>query len=220
MRVELRLAGVIARVACTPFERRTGNITWAPRGRRLPASFTVPPGATVSLSVHLLVHFTQLTCGARARASAAPGATESSTTDSTADVPAKRIPAANNRIGARFGGRQLADSAARRGGYPYPRLGCRLHVWRAPALGVSPDAQPPPHPAPARRTPSSSGRRPRRTRGRICSSRLHSGNHLRRSHISACRLRERPGDRGALRAALAEPGRHARGRDDAARGRN
>src|SRR4051794_24298577 len=120
MRVELRLAGVIARVACTPFERRTGNITWAPRGRRLPASFTLPPGATVSLSVHLLMHFTQLTCGARARASAAPGATESSTTDSTADVPAKRIPAANNRIGARFGGRQLADPAARPGGLPVP----------------------------------------------------------------------------------------------------
>src|SRR3954452_20497444 len=112
MRVELRLAGLIARVECTPFERRTGNITWAPRGRRLPASFTVPPGATVSRSVHLLMHLTQLTCGARARASAAPGATESSTTDSTADVPAKRIPAANNRIGARFGGRQLADPAA------------------------------------------------------------------------------------------------------------
>src|SRR3954447_27067806 len=109
MRVALRAEGFMARVACAPFERRTGNITWLPRGRRVPASLTLPPGATVWRSVHLLMHLSQLTCGARVRASAAPGATESSTTDSTADVPAKRIPAANNASAPRFGGRQLAD---------------------------------------------------------------------------------------------------------------
>jgi hypothetical protein len=48
----LALRGFMLRIVRLPSARRTGNITrLADRGRRRPASFTMPPGATVLLSV-------------------------------------------------------------------------------------------------------------------------------------------------------------------------
>src|SRR3954447_20907181 len=87
MRVELALTGLRARV----FPPRTGKITRGFFGKRLPASFTFPPGATVRESVHALAHLIQLRCGGRVRASLVPASTHSAARTAS-DVLAPRIP--------------------------------------------------------------------------------------------------------------------------------
>jgi hypothetical protein len=54
------LRGFMLRIVGVPSARRTGNITRAPAGRRKPASFTIPPGATVRWSVQERMHLTQI----------------------------------------------------------------------------------------------------------------------------------------------------------------
>src|SRR4051794_34057901 len=91
MRVELALTGLRARV----FPPRTGKITRGFLGKRLPASFTFPPGATVRASVQSLAHLIQLRCGGRERAWL--GAVTASRVARTAsDVRIARIPGFNN----------------------------------------------------------------------------------------------------------------------------
>jgi len=135
IRVELALRGFMPHVPFLPFARRTGNITRADRGSRPPAIFTVPPGATVCESVHLLMHLTHVTCGARARADAPPGTTASSAVTTRVVLPGDtRIPAANKAIARGFGGRQLADPGCGlphldSGGGSTSRARGRWHGW-------------------------------------------------------------------------------------------
>src|SRR6476660_1828119 len=99
MRVELALIGLTARVAGAPFREKT---TRGPFGKRLPASFTFPPGATVRASVHALTHLTQLRWGGRERASLVP-ARAPRAVRTASDVRTARIPGSNNAIGGRCG---------------------------------------------------------------------------------------------------------------------
>src|SRR5207244_3128212 len=77
------------------------------RGSRLPAIFTFPPGATVRASVQELMHFTQLMCGGRGRASLV-AVTTSRAARTASDVPAARIPGSNNATGQGCGGVSVA----------------------------------------------------------------------------------------------------------------
>jgi hypothetical protein len=60
IRVELALLGFMLRVVWLPSLRLAGKTTRALRGRRLPASFSFPPGATVCESVHAAMHLIQV----------------------------------------------------------------------------------------------------------------------------------------------------------------
>src|SRR5689334_8941195 len=98
MRVELALSGL---TLCVP-PPRLGKTTRGFLGNRLPASLTLPPGATVRASVHALAHLIQLSCGARALASAVPASAERAARTAS-DVRIARIPGRGNATGIGFG---------------------------------------------------------------------------------------------------------------------
>ena len=102
MRVELALIGLRLR----ELPPRTGKTTRAFLGSRLPAIFTLPPGATVRASVQALAHLTQVMCGARERASAVPASAQGAARTAS-DVRTARIPGDNNASGVGCGGAPL-----------------------------------------------------------------------------------------------------------------